>query len=86
MHQENQLTVETAKRLVQMRWSEAYEVSKTLNMNERLLRWIIIYDELETVFLLAKPEYSHVSSSILKKYCTLAEMWAATYRQWSTKL
>ena len=25
-----------------------------------------LYDELETVFLLAKPEYSHVSSSILK--------------------
>ena len=51
MNQENQLTVETD-----------FEYEREIaQMNHHL------YDELETVFLLAKPEYSHVSSSILKE-------------------
>lgn len=68
MYQGNQLTVETAKEIGAdalirgIRSIKDFEYEREIaQMNHHL------YDELETVFLLAKPEYSHVSSSILKE-------------------
>lgn len=68
IHQENQLTVETAKELGAeflirgIRSVKDYEYERDIaQMNHHLDH------DLETVFLLAKPEYSHISSSILKE-------------------
>ncbi|EPH95267.1 MULTISPECIES: pantetheine-phosphate adenylyltransferase [unclassified Enterococcus] len=68
IHQESQLTVETAKELGAgflirgIRSVKDYEYERDIaQMNHHLDH------ELETVFLLARPEYSHISSSILKE-------------------
>lgn len=67
-HQENQLTVEIANELaVQtiirgIRSVKDFEYERDIaQMNHHLNQ------EIETVFLLAKQEYSHVSSSLLKE-------------------
>ncbi|MDA3973646.1 pantetheine-phosphate adenylyltransferase [Enterococcus thailandicus] len=68
IHQEHQLTVETAKELGVkalirgIRSVKDFEYERGIaQMNHHL------NSELETVFLLAKPEYSHISSSLLKE-------------------
>ena len=68
IHQEHQLTVETAKELGVkalirgIRNVKDFEYERGIaQMNHHL------NSELETVFLLAKPEYSHISSSLLKE-------------------
>ena len=68
IHQENQLTVETAKELNVkaiirgIRSVKDFEYERDIaQMNHHLNQ------EVETIFLLAKAEYSHVSSSLLKE-------------------
>lgn len=68
IHQENQLTVETAKELNVkaiirgIRSVKDFEYERDIaQMNYHLNQ------EVETIFLLAKAEYSHVSSSLLKE-------------------
>ncbi|MBF8807918.1 MAG: pantetheine-phosphate adenylyltransferase [Enterococcus lacertideformus] len=68
IHQENQLTVETArdlniKTIIRgIRNVKDFEYERDIaKMNHHLNQ------EVETLFLLAKPEYSHVSSSLLKE-------------------
>jgi pantetheine-phosphate adenylyltransferase len=68
IHQENQLTVETAKELNVkaiirgIRSVKDFEYERDIaQMNHHLNQ------EVETIFLLAKTEYSHVSSSLLKE-------------------
>ncbi|MBO0431713.1 pantetheine-phosphate adenylyltransferase [Enterococcus sp. DIV0660C] len=68
IHQEHQLTAETAKELGVkallrgIRNVKDFEYERGIaQMNHHL------NSDLETVFLLAKPEYSHISSSLLKE-------------------
>ncbi len=68
IHQENQLTVDTAKELGAValirgvRNIKDFEYEKDIaQMNHHL------NDDLETVLLLAEPKYSHISSSLLKE-------------------
>lgn len=68
IHQENQLTVETAKELQVkaiirgIRSVKDFEYERDIaQMNHHLNQ------DVETIFLLAKAEYSHVSSSLLKE-------------------
>ncbi|WP_165006126.1 MULTISPECIES: pantetheine-phosphate adenylyltransferase [unclassified Enterococcus] len=68
IHQEHQLTVDTARDLKAsalirgVRSIKDFEYEREIaQMNHHL------NGDLETIFLLAKPEYSHVSSSILKE-------------------
>ena len=68
VHQESQLTVETAKELGAtvlirgVRNIKDFEYERDIaQMNHHLS------NELETVLLLAEPKYSHISSSLLKE-------------------
>lgn len=69
--QENELTVSVAKKLGAkfllrgIRSIKDYEYEKEIALMNRHLD-----QELETVFLLAEPKYSHISSSILKEVWT----------------
>ena len=69
--QENELTVSVAEKLgakFQLRGIRSikdYEYEKEIALMNRHLD-----QELETVFLLAEPKYSHISSSILKEVWT----------------
>lgn len=68
VHQESQLTVETAKELGAtvlirgVRNIKDFEYERDIAQMNRHLS-----NELETVFLLAEPKYSHISSSLLKE-------------------
>jgi pantetheine-phosphate adenylyltransferase len=69
--QENELTVSVAEKLGAkfllrgIRSIKDYEYEKEIALMNRHLD-----QELETVFLLAEPKYSHISSSILKEVWT----------------
>ncbi|OJG78255.1 pantetheine-phosphate adenylyltransferase [Enterococcus ratti] len=68
LHQEEQLTVEIAKKLKVnaiirgIRSVKDFEYERDIAQMNRYLN-----QEAETIFLLAKPEYSHISSSLLKE-------------------